>query len=63
MKVGDLVKTTEESVGFPTGSLGILVSNIPQKEGWDAWYVLMAGTSKPAIWVTKRKGHAVVEAA
>tara|TARA_R110001599_G_scaffold165003_1_gene354433 strand:- start:126 stop:317 length:192 start_codon:yes stop_codon:yes gene_type:complete len=63
MKVGDLVKTTEESVGFPTGSLGILVSNIPQKKGWDAWYVLMAGTSKPAIWVTKRKGHAVVEAA
>ena len=63
MKTGDLVRTVEECMGHPVGSLGVLVSNLPQKEeGWDAWSVLMAGTSKPKIWVTKRSGRDVLVA-
>jgi len=61
MKVGDLVRTKEDSMGFPAGSLGVLVSHRPQQGGCDAWCILMAGTSKPKIWVTMKSGIPTME--
>ena len=61
MKAGDLIKTKKDGMGFPAGSLGVLVSNIPQQGGCDAGYILMAGTSKPKIWVTMKSGIPTME--
>ena len=61
MKAGDLVKTIGDNMDFPEGSLGVLVSQVPQPEGYDAWHILMTGTSKPESWVTMNSGTPTVE--
>ena len=61
MKAGDLVQTIGDNMDFPEGSLGVLVSQVPQPEGYDAWHILMAGTSKPKVWVTMNSGTPTVE--